>query len=111
MPIYDYQCAACGNQFELRQRFDSEPVETCPRCQGRAQRQFHSLAVIYKGSGFYTTDYARKHVSEPSKTGDTVSPAVPASSAGPAPTSADGTAGEAKATEGSKAKEAPIGTV
>ena len=62
MPIYDYQCAACGHRFELRQGFDADPVEVCPQCQGQARRRFHSVAVIYKGSGFYTTDYARKRV-------------------------------------------------
>ncbi len=111
MPIYDYGCAACGNQFELRQGFDSEPVETCPRCQGRAQRRFHSPAVIYKGSGFYTTDYGRKHVSDPAKASESPSPKVPASSSAPSSTPADGSAGGSKATEGSKAKESPSGTV
>ncbi|MBI4201472.1 MAG: FmdB family transcriptional regulator [Chloroflexi bacterium] len=65
MPTYDYVCSNCGNRFERRQHFSAEPVEVCSRCQGRAYRQFHSVAVIYKGSGFYTTDYARKHVSPP----------------------------------------------
>ncbi len=67
MPIYDYLCAACDHQFELRQGFDADPVETCPKCQGQARRRFHSVTVIYKGSGFYTTDYARKHVSPPTE--------------------------------------------
>lgn len=70
MPTYDYQCSECGNRFELRQGFDAEPVEVCPRCQGRAHRRFHSVAVIYKGSGFYTTDYARKQASSPGKADD-----------------------------------------
>ena len=70
MPIYDYQCVACGHQFELRQGFDAEPFEVCPRCQGKARRRFHSVAVVYKGSGFFTTDYARKQFSAPGKSGD-----------------------------------------
>lgn len=65
MPIYDYRCSSCGFKFELRQGFNAEPVETCPKCQGEANRQFHPATVIYKGSGFYTTDYARKHISAP----------------------------------------------
>ncbi len=100
MPLYDYECAACGNQFELRQGFNAEPVETCPRCQGRAQRRFHSPAVIYKGSGFYTTDYGRKHVSEPAKASEPASPEASSSPATPSPTPADD-----KPAEGSK--EAP----
>ena len=74
MPIYDYQCICCGHRFELRQGFDAEPVEVCPRCQGKAPRQFHSVAMIYKGSGFYTTDYARKHLSVPGESVNGASP-------------------------------------
>jgi len=74
VPIYDYQCAVCGHRFELRQGFDAEPIEACPRCQGQAHRRFHSVTVIYKGSGFYTTDYARKHVSAPADSGNGASP-------------------------------------
>ena len=64
MPIYDYQCRACGHRFERRQGFEADPLDVCPRCQGEAPRRFHSVAVIYKGSGFYTTDYARKPLNE-----------------------------------------------
>ena len=66
MPIYDYHCTSCSHRFELRQGFSAEPVEACPACHGQANRLFHPATVIYKGSGFYTTDYARKHVSAPS---------------------------------------------
>ena len=57
MPTYDYECEECGYRFQLRQSFDAEPEAACSRCGGRARRRFHSVAVIYKGSGFYTTDY------------------------------------------------------
>ena len=63
MPIYEYECNSCHTSFELRQGFDADPVGTCPTCQGAAQRRFHSVAVIYKGSGFYTTDYKRTNYS------------------------------------------------
>ena len=59
MPIYEYLCSNCGNGFELKESFDAEPVTVCPICEGEAKRQFHAVAVIYKGSGFYTTDYKR----------------------------------------------------
>ncbi|MFC1935204.1 FmdB family zinc ribbon protein [Chloroflexota bacterium] len=74
MPIYDYQCIGCCHRFELRQGFDAEPVEVCPRCQGKAPRKFHSPTVIYKGSGFYTTDYARKNISVPGESVNGASP-------------------------------------
>lgn len=59
MPIYSYQCSN-GHEFELRQSFSAEPQQECPTCSEMAQRQIHAVGVIYKGSGFYTTDYARK---------------------------------------------------
>lgn len=59
MPIYDYECDECGHRFELKQSFNAEPECVCPHCEGKARRKFHSVAVIYKGSGFYTTDYKK----------------------------------------------------
>ena len=70
MPIYDYQCGSCGHGFELRQGFDAETIATCPQCSAPSRRRFHAPTVIYKGSGFYTTDYKRKTVSEPSSNGN-----------------------------------------
>ncbi len=59
MPNYDYQCGECRNEFEVRQSFNAKPSATCPNCFGESRRQFHPVPVIYKGSGFYTTDYPR----------------------------------------------------
>ena len=63
MPRYDYECLSCSHVFELRQSFSDDPVGTCPQCEGRSRRKFHAVPVIYKGSGFYTTDYARSNLS------------------------------------------------
>lgn len=59
MPLYDYECLNCEHVFELRQSFDSLPESSCPECGGTARRKFHPVPIIYKGSGFYTTDYKR----------------------------------------------------
>ena len=59
MPRYDYRCVECSNEFELVQTFAQAGTGTCPICSGRGQRLFHAVPVIYKGSGFYTTDYGR----------------------------------------------------
>ncbi len=59
MPRYDYQCVSCGHQFELVQSFSEAGAGTCPVCSGNGRRLFHAVPVIYKGSGFYTTDYGR----------------------------------------------------
>ena len=59
MPRYDYRCVECDNNFELRQSFSEAGKGTCPQCSGEGQRVYHAVPVIYKGSGFYTTDYGR----------------------------------------------------
>ena len=65
MPRYDYRCTGCGHEFELVQSFDEAGAGTCPACSGAGKRLFHAVPVIYKGSGFYTTDYGRpKHQAE-----------------------------------------------
>jgi len=61
MPTYEYECSLCHFNFERRQRFDDEPVSTCPHCQGKARRVLHSVPVFFKGSGFYSTDNRRGH--------------------------------------------------
>ena len=60
VPTYEYQCSICRHPFELRHGFNGSTVRECPVCQGEAHRKIHSVPVIYKGSGFYTTDYARR---------------------------------------------------
>lgn len=69
MPLYDYECVSCGNVFELRQSFDADPEGVCPRCAGISRRKFHAVPIIYKGSGFYTTDYKNAGYSGASKNG------------------------------------------
>ncbi len=59
MPIYEYECGLCHFHFERRQRFNDDPVSICPRCQGQAHRVINSVPVIFKGSGFYSTDHGR----------------------------------------------------
>lgn len=59
MPRYDYRCTVCSDEFELVQKFSEAGQGECPSCGGAGQRVFHAVPVIYKGSGFYTTDYGR----------------------------------------------------
>ena len=59
MPRYDYRCTECASEFELVQKFREAGQGECPTCGGAGQRVFHAVPVIYKGSGFYTTDYGR----------------------------------------------------
>jgi putative FmdB family regulatory protein len=57
VPIYGYRCTNCGHQFELYQRMSDEPVQTCPKCQGKVIKMLYPTGVVFKGSGYYTTDY------------------------------------------------------
>ncbi len=61
MPTYDYRCKKCGYSFEVFQSMLSEPIKDCPRCKtGRVERLITAGAgIIFKGSGFYETDYKR----------------------------------------------------
>jgi putative FmdB family regulatory protein len=59
LPRYDYRCTNCETEFELVQTFSEAGSGDCPSCGGAGQRVFHAVPVIYKGSGFYTTDYGR----------------------------------------------------
>ena len=57
MPTYGYRCSACGHQFEIAQRVSDEPLKVCPNCQGKLTKIVYPAGVVFKGSGFYTTDY------------------------------------------------------
>ena len=57
MPTYGYRCSNCGHQFEIQQRMSDEPLKVCPKCQGKLTKMLYPTGVIFKGSGFYTTDY------------------------------------------------------
>jgi putative FmdB family regulatory protein len=61
MPLYEYQCGACGHRFEQIRKFSDSPVEVCPSCGARqVSKLLSSPAIQFKGSGWYITDYARK---------------------------------------------------
>ena len=59
MPIYEYRCDR-GHTFEVKQRMTDDPVTSCATCEAPVQRVFHPVAVHFKGSGFYNTDYGKK---------------------------------------------------
>ena len=59
MPIYEYRCKK-GHNFDVRQHFSDDPVTECEVCSAPAQRVFRPIAVHFKGSGFYNTDYGTR---------------------------------------------------
>jgi len=65
MPLYEYQCEACGNRFEVIRKFSDPPLETCTVCgKGPVQRLLSSPAIQFKGTGWYITDYSQKGKAE-----------------------------------------------
>ncbi len=58
MPTYEYECHKCSNRFEVFQKMTEEHLKHCPKCKGKVRRLVGTGAgVIYKGTGFYTTEY------------------------------------------------------
>ena len=58
MPTYEYECLKCGYKFEEFQNMTDEPLKVCPRCGGKLRRLIGAGAgIIFKGKGFYQTDY------------------------------------------------------
>jgi putative FmdB family regulatory protein len=73
MPIYEYRCPN-GHEFEVVQRMTDDPVASCEVCGEPVERVFRPVAVHFKGSGFYTTDYARKKETAKSDAGSDSKP-------------------------------------
>ena len=67
MPTYDYECSKCGYTFEAFQKISDDPLTVCPKCGGPVKRLIGGgLGIIFKGSGFYTTDYKRSSINSSS---------------------------------------------
>jgi len=65
MPTYDYICKKCDHTFEYFQAMSDTPLENCPECKGKVRRLVSGgSGLIFKGSGFYLTDYAKKKSNE-----------------------------------------------
>jgi len=64
MPIYEYQCAACGKIVERWQKFSESPLTVCPQCGGSLNKIISSCAFHLKGSGWYVSEYGGKTQAE-----------------------------------------------
>jgi putative FmdB family regulatory protein len=61
MPTYEYECDHCGYKFEAFQKITEKPLDNCPKCNNTLRRLIGSgSGIIFKGSGFYATDYRKK---------------------------------------------------
>lgn len=61
LPIYEYECPRCAFRFELKRSFSEDSPVSCPQCKCEAQRIFSPVPIIFKGPGFYSTDYGGNH--------------------------------------------------
>ena len=63
MPLYDYECLVNGHVFEVRQKVIEVGNAPCPTCSSDSRRIFHSVPILFKGSGFYSTDHRKGQAS------------------------------------------------
>jgi putative FmdB family regulatory protein len=100
MPLYEYQCQACGQRFEVIQKFSDPPPETCAKCgKGPVERLLSSPAIQFKGTGWYITDYAKKSTTEPAPKTGTSSEAKSDSGSSDTSTKSESTSTPAPATK------------
>jgi len=107
VPIYEYRCEECGDSFEILQRMSDDPLVTCEKCGGTLRKVLHPVAIHFKGSGFYTTDYGKGSGRRPGAR-DGSSDGGESSAEG-ASSSKDESSGEEKTPESSAAKPAKDG--
>jgi putative FmdB family regulatory protein len=80
MPTYEYECKSCGQRFEHFQKMTDEPLDKCPKCKKQVRRLIgNGAGIIFKGSGFYATDYRKSSYKERQKSDSS----APCDKAGP----------------------------
>ena len=77
MPTYEYLCKTCGHRFETWQKMSDEPLTACPNCGAEIHRVLFATGVVFKGSGFYSTETRAQH----SENGSSETPAASANGA------------------------------
>ena len=112
MPIYEYRCDN-GHTFEVVQRMTDDPLSSCQTCSAPVQRVFHPIAVHFKGSGFYNTDYGtrkreREKAASTKSDGDGAKSSEGAKS-GEGAKSTDAKAGDKKSTAGGSSSSTKSG--
>ena len=70
MPLYEYECDACGHRFEKIRMYSDPPLNECPKCGATVHKLQSAPAIQFKGTGFYITDYAKKDTRAGGKTGE-----------------------------------------
>jgi putative FmdB family regulatory protein len=88
MPTYGYECKSCGNGFEAFQKMTDDSLTTCEECGGELKKKIFAPGIVFKGTGFYVNDYAKKSAGQ-----EESAPVTTEAKAGETP------AGEAKTAE------------
>jgi putative FmdB family regulatory protein len=70
MPLYEYKCDACGDKFEVIQKFSDQPLTVHEKCGGKVERLISPSALQFKGSGWYVTDYGKGNSKDPKSKAD-----------------------------------------
>jgi putative FmdB family regulatory protein len=107
VPIYEYQCESCADRFEVKQSMKDDPLTACPQCGKRVQRLISSPAIMFKGSGWYVTDYSEKMKPSP---GNEQPTAKSEEKKETAPSASDQTASSAPSTPAAPPSSAPAST-
>ncbi|MEV4096673.1 FmdB family zinc ribbon protein [Streptosporangium saharense] len=94
MPTYQYACSACGNEFDIVQKFSDDALTECPTCAGELRKVFSAVGIVFKGSGFYRTDSRSSSTS-------TVSSSTSSASG------SSGSSGESKSSESKPSESKP----
>jgi len=105
MPLYEYQCEACGQRFEVIQKFSDPAPDACEKCgKGPVHRQQSSPAIQFKGSGWYITDYAQKGKTGGDKAGGESGPSKNSSGTTSGESSSSGESSKGSDSKGSDSK-------
>lgn len=105
MPVYAYKCKNCAHQFDIRQSFTDEPLKVCPECDGDLRKQFNTVGVVFKGSGFYRND-SRAGGTESKGASSSSSASGSASAASGSESSSSGSSSSESSTSGSASSAA-----
>ncbi len=91
MPIYEYACTVCGERTEAKQSFDDPPLLECLNCGGKLRKLYSPVGIVFKGSGFYSTDAKKASVLDSKKPAKKEEKAATSSESKPASTTSKST--------------------
>ena len=110
MPLYEYECQTCHHHFEVQQKFSDPLIDTCIRCGNGVRKLISAPGIMFKGSGWYVTDYSNK-LKDPSQTKQPESPAKDGTGSEPEKAPAKSDAGSTSGTSSSAASAPSSGSV